>query len=210
MESSWLSNSLNKILSRLNSVFFKIMAAMIIVSFIIFMFVPLILKELKEATTGIVIDSLYEEQEYLFKEIQDNTKDSLIISAQPFVLKQEIVSTREQIETWEELLLGIGNSLNRQYGLIRIITFDLSGRMIHDYGIDDNMPQFDTQQHMIKNIITQCLETESNSETVVVSLKNSPYRGLCLLSEDRDEEVSNAHLFILDYKKILKLQKNIK
>jgi len=207
MESSWLSNSLNKILSRLNSVFFKIMAAMIIVSFIIFMFVPLILKELKEATTGIVIDSLYEEQEYLFKEIQDNTKDSLIISAQPFVLKQEIVSTREQIETWEELLLGIGNSLNRQYGLIRIITFDLSGRMIHDYGIDDNMPQFDTQQHMIKNIITQCLETESNSETVVVSLKNSPYRGLCLLSEDRDEEVSNAHLFILDYKKILNKMK---
>ncbi len=207
MERSWLSNSLNRIFFRLNSVFFKIMAAMIIVSFFIFMFVPLILKELKEATTEIVIDSLSEEQKHLFKEIRGNTKESIIISAKPFVLKQEIISTREQIEAWEELLLGIGNFLNRQYGLIRIMTFDLSGRMIHNYGIDDSMPQFDPQQHSIKIIITQCLETESSSERVVASLKNSPYWGLCLLSEGRDEEVSNAHLFILDYKKILKKMK---
>jgi signal transduction histidine kinase/CheY-like chemotaxis protein len=180
---------------------------MVIVSFFIFMFVPLILKELKEATTGIVIDSLSEEQKYLFEEIRKNTKESIIISAKPFVLKQEIISTREQIEAWEKLLLGIGNSLNRQYGLIRIMTFDLSGRMINDYGIDDNMPRFDPQQQLIQKIITQCLETESSSESVVASLKNSPYWGLCLLSEGRDEEVSNAHLFILDYKKILQKMK---
>ena len=203
MGRSWLSNSLNRILFRLNSVFFKIMAAMIIVSFFAFMFMPLIIEELKKATTGIVIDSLSEDQEYLFKEIRGNIKESIGISAQPFVLKQEIIATREQIEEWEGLLLGIGNSLNRQYGLIRIMSFDLSGRMIHDYGIDDDMPRFDPQQHAIKILLSQCLETESSSERVVASLKNSPYWGLCFLSEDKDAEVSNAHLFILDYKKIL-------
>jgi len=180
---------------------------MIIVSFIAVLFVPLILKELKEATTEIVIDSLSEEQEYLFNEIRGNIKESIFISAKPFVLKHEIIPTREHIESWEGLLLGIGNSMNRQYGLIRIMTFDLSGRMIHDYGIDNNMPQFDPQQHPIKIILSQCIETESSSERILVSSKNSPYWGLCFLSEDRDEEVSNAHLFILDYKKILKKMK---
>ena len=203
MEVSRLSHPLNRILSRLNSVLFKIMAAMIILSVIIFMFTPLVLKELQEATTGIVIDALSKEQEYLFKEIQRNTKESVFISAKPFLLKQEIISTKEQIEAFEGLLLGIGNSLNRQYGLIRLMTFDESGRIIHDYGIDDSSPQFDPNQHAIKQIITQCLETESNSENILASLKNSPYWGLCLLSEDRDEEVSNAHLFIIDFKKIL-------
>ncbi len=204
MESSWLSNTLNRILFRLNSVFFKIMAAMIIVSIIAFMFVPLILEELREATTRSVIASLSEEQSYLFEEILENVKESVVISAQPFVLKHEIISTSEDIKAWEGLLLGLGNSLNRQYGLIRIMTFDLSGGMIHDYGIDSNMPQFDPQQLSIKTIIAQCLETESSSESVVSSSKNSPYWGLCFLSEDKDEEVSNVHLFILDYNKILK------
>lgn len=208
MESSWLSNSLNRILFRLNSVFFKIMAAMIIVLIIALMFLPLILKELREATTMSVIASLSEEQAYLFEEILENVKESVAINAQPFILKHEIISTSEDIKAWEGLLLGIGNSLSRQYGLIRIMTFDLSGGIIHDYGIDSSMPQFDPQQLAIKTIMAQCLETESSAEIVVSSLKNSPYWGLCFLSEAKDEEVSNAHLFILDYNKILKKIKN--
>ena len=203
MEGSWLSNSLNRIFARLNSVFFKIMAMMIIVTFIIFMLVPLILNELKEATTGIVIDSLSKEQVYLFEEIHKNTKESIFISAKPYLLKQEIISTKEQIDAWDGLLLGIGNSLNVQYGLTRLMTFDLSGELIHDYGINDGSPRFDSQQTVIKEIISKCLETESSSESIVASMKNNPYWGLCLLSDDRDEEVSNAHLFIIDYTRIL-------
>ena len=72
MERSWLSNSLNRVFVRLNSVFFKIMGTMIVVSFIAFMFMPLILEELKEATTGIVIDSLSQGQQHLFEEILEN------------------------------------------------------------------------------------------------------------------------------------------
>ncbi len=203
MERSWLSNSLTIVFSKLNSVFFKIMAAMIIVSLIAFMFVPLILEELEKASTEIVIDSLSEQQEHLFEEILENIKESIIISAQPFVLKQEIISTSKDIEEWEGLMLGIGNSLNRQYGLIRIMTFDLSGKIVHDYGIDENVPRFDPQQHAIKTTLAQCLETESSSERIVSSMKNKQYWGLCLFSEDKDEEVSNVHLFIVDYKSIL-------
>ncbi len=207
MAGRWLPNPLKRLLFRFNSVFFKIMVVMIIVSFSIVMFMPYILKELKESTTGIVIDSLSEEQEYLFEEILANTKESIFISAKPYVLKQEPISTMEKIEAWENLLLGIGNSLNRQYGLIRLITYDLSGRMIHDYAIDDSMPQFDPQHYSIKTVITQCIETESRSERAVVALNNMLYWGLCFLSEDRDFEVSNAHLFLIDYKKILRKMK---
>jgi signal transduction histidine kinase/CheY-like chemotaxis protein/HPt (histidine-containing phosphotransfer) domain-containing protein len=170
--------------------------------------VPSILKELEEITTSLIIDTLSEEQEYLFNEILRNTSESVFNGASPYVLKQEVLSTGEQIKEWEGLLLGVGNSLNRQNGLIRIMTFDLSGRIIHNYGIDDSMPQFDPQHNLINTIITQCLETESSSERVVISLNNKPYWGTCLLSEDRNEEVSNAHLFILDYKKILEKMKN--
>ncbi len=204
MERSWLSNSLTRVFFRLNSVFFKIMAAMIIVSFIAFMFIPLILDELNEATTEIIIDSFSEKQKHLFEEILENNKESITISSQPFVLKQEVISTNRHIDEWEELLMGMGNSLNRQYGLIRIMSFNLSGQLIHDYGIDDSMPQFDPQQHAIKTLITQCIETEANSERVVSSMKNNFYWGLCFLSEDKNEEVSNVHLFIVDYKVILK------
>ncbi|MCK5343107.1 MAG: HAMP domain-containing protein, partial [Candidatus Heimdallarchaeota archaeon] len=186
----------------------KIAAVMIIVSFFIIISVPSILKELKEVTTSLIIDTFSEEQEYLFNEILQNTSESTFNGAAPYVLKQEVLSTGEQIKAWEGLLLGVGNSLNRQNGLIRIMTFDLSGKIIHNYGIDDSMPQFNPQQDLINTIITQCLETESSSDRVVISLNNRPYWGICLLSEDMDEEVSNAHLFILDYKKILEKMKN--
>jgi len=203
MEGSRLPNSLNRITFWRNSVFFKIMVSMVVVLLISFMFLPLILEELKEATTEIVIAALAEHQGHLFEEVLDNTKESIIISAQPFVLKQEVISTKEDIETWKELLLGIGNSLNRQYGLIRIMTFDLSGRIIHDYGIDAKAPRFDPQQDAIKMIVSKSLETESSTESVVVSLNNDSYWGLCFLSEDKEEEVSNVHVFIIDYKRII-------
>jgi signal transduction histidine kinase/CheY-like chemotaxis protein/HPt (histidine-containing phosphotransfer) domain-containing protein len=181
---------------------------MIIVSFFIIISVPSILEELEEVTTSLIIDTLSEEQEYLFNEILHNTSESVFNGVSPYVLKQEALSTGKPIEAWEGLLLGVGNSLNRQNGLIRIMTFDLSGKNIHNYGIDSSMPQFDPQEDLINKIITQCLETESSSERVVISLNNKPYWGTCLLSEDRNEEVSNAHLFILDYKKILEKMKN--
>jgi signal transduction histidine kinase/CheY-like chemotaxis protein/HPt (histidine-containing phosphotransfer) domain-containing protein len=208
MERSRISGSLNRGIFRLNSIFFKITAVMIIVSFFIITAVPLILEELKEVTTSLIIDTLSEQQKYLFNEILENTSESTFNGAAPYVLKQEVLSSSEQIEAWERLLLGIGTSLNRENGLIRIMTFDLSGKIIHNYGIDVITPQFDPQQSGINTIITQCLETESSSERVVISLNNKPYWGTCLLSEDRDEEVSNAHLFILDYKKILEKMKN--
>ncbi len=208
MERSRLSGPLNRVRFYLNSIFFKIAVVMIIVAFLLIIAVPSILKELEEVTTSLIINTLSEEQEYLFNEILENTSESLFYGAAPFVLKQEVLSSREQIEEWEGLLLGIGNSLNRQNGLIRIMTFDLSGKIIHNYSIDDSIPQFDHQQAWISTIITQCLETESSSESVVMSLNNKPYWGTCLLSEDMDEEVSNAHLFILDYKKILEKLKN--
>ncbi len=203
MERSRISNSLNRVLINLNSVLYKIMVAMIIVLFIAFMFIPTILEELKEATTDIVIDSLSEKQEHFFEEILANIKESINISAQPFVLKQEALTTKEDLEAWEVLLLGISNSLNRQYGLIRILSFDLSGKLIHDYGIDENVPRFDSGQSAITTMIAEAIEAESSSQSVIASNGNMPYWGLCFLSEDRDEEVSNVHLFIVDYRKIL-------
>ena len=204
MESSRLSSSLRKWYAFRQSVIFKITLVMAVIAMIIISLTPILLKQLDKATTDVVVNTISIEQGHLFRVIMDNTYDSVFGATKATLLKQQPILRKNSVTAWEKLLLGLGNSLNISYGVTNVITFDLKGNMISDYKIDENSPSFDVSGKDLRNLITSSLLTESNGERIIYDLDNNPYWGIVFLSEDNDEEISNAHLFAIDFKNVLK------
>ena len=204
MESSRISSSLREWYAFRQSVIFKITLVMAVIAMIIISLTPILLKQLDKATTDVVVNTISIEQGHLFRVIMDNTYDSVFGATKPTLLKQQPILTKNSVTAWEKLLLGLGNSLNISYGVTNVITFDLKGNMISDYKIDENSPSFDVSGKDLRNLITSSLLTESNGERIIYDLNNNPYWGIVFLSEDNDEEISNAHLFAIDFKNVLK------
>ncbi len=207
MESSRLSSSVKKWYEFRQSVIFKITLAMAIIVITIISLTPLLLKQLDTATTDVVVDTISIEQGHLFRVVMDNTYDSVFGATKPTLLKQQPILTKSSIIAWEKLLLGLGNSLNILYGVTNIITFDMNGSMVSDYKIDANSPSFDTNKKEVGTLISGSLLSESNGERIIYDENNNPHWGIALLSEDSNEEISNAHLLVIDFKNVLRRMK---
>jgi signal transduction histidine kinase/ActR/RegA family two-component response regulator len=207
MESSGLSSSVKKWYEFKQSVIFKITLAMAIIVITIISLTPLLLKQLDKATTDVVVDTISIEQSHLFRVVMDNTYDSVFGATKPTLLKQQPILTKSSIIAWEKLLLGLGNSLNVLYGVTNIITFNMGGNLVSDYKIDANSPSFDANKKEVVALISGSLLSESNGENIIYDENNNPHWGIAFLSEDSNEEISNVHLFVIDFKNVLRRMK---
>jgi len=207
MESSRLSSSVKQWYEFRQSVIFKITLAMAIIAVTIISLTPLLLKQLDKATTDVVVDTISIEQGHLFRVVMDNTYDSVFGATKPTLLKQQPILTKSNIIAWEKLLLGLGNSLNILYGVTNIITFNMEGDMVSDYKIDSNSPSFDVNKKEVGSLISGSLLNESNGENIIYDENNNPYWGIAFLSEDSNEEITNAHLLVIDFKNVLRRMK---
>jgi len=207
MESSRLSSSVKKWYEFRQSVIFKITLAMAVIAITIISLTPLLLKQLDKATTDVVVDTISIEQGHLFRVVMDNTYESVFGATKPTLLKQQKILTKSNIIAWEKLLLGLGNSLNILYGVTNIITFNMDGNMVSNYKIDANSPSFDVNKKEVMSLISGSLINESNGENIIYDENNNPFWGIAFLSEDSNEEITNAHLLVIDFKNVLRRMK---
>lgn len=180
---------------------------MAVIAITIISLTPLLLKQLDKATTDVVVDTISIEQGHLFRVVMDNTYESVFGATKPTLLKQQKILTKSNIIAWEKLLLGLGNSLNILYGVTNIITFNMDGNMVSNYKIDANSPSFDVNKKEVMSLISGSLINESNGENIIYDENNNPFWGIAFLSEDSNEEITNAHLLVIDFKNVLRRMK---
>ncbi len=180
---------------------FKILSTVLVSMLLLLAITPVIISKTIDATVSEYEKQSAHELQIVFNSFLNNHYASLTSQMNNWFQTSagdELLKESPSWKTFEQNLLGIGNSINSSHGVEAIAVYNLENQNVLEYKTELKFDNFKTDPKAINRLINKSKKSEMRVFGELIGKSGKPFLVLVIPSEDDDEDINFFHLYYMN------------